>query len=282
MHDTFVTLSSRLQEQGYQEPVYAEQEDADEGCEMTFQWTTNNVHFLLTARAHSGEVCFTVTHDGHTIHRHIFDDPADFTADYKHVLRAVDNAALLVATHTVLREMEAVLREQGLHPVLLTDRYGDEKSLSWISWEGAYTSLSFWTDDNRGMFSSHSKGELLFRQDFQSIEELRAGYMEALEAMNLAGRISRGKQVLDNIKAYLGERGIEGRGYYMSDDEEMNICWYDGETRNSLNIWADDGDAYMSSCCAGKITFGHTFDSIAELAGGYREVLEAAHLIALA
>jgi hypothetical protein len=212
----------------------------------------------------------------------MFDNPADFTADFLHVLRAVDNTDLLVTTHAVLREMEAVVREQGLDTVLLIDRYGDEKSLEWYSWEGAYTSLSFWTDDNKGMLSSHYNGETIFRRDFQSIEELRDGYMEALEAMNLAGRISKGKEVLNDIKAYLGERSLSGSVYHLSEDTELVISWWDGETLSSLAIFPEDNDVYMSSCRGGKITFRTSFDSVAELTSGYIEVLEAAHLDATA
>jgi hypothetical protein len=92
--------------------------------------------------------------------------------------------------------------------------------------------------------------------------------MEALEAMNLAGRISKGKQVLNDIKAYLGERGIEGSVYYLPEEVELCISWYDGDTRNSLSVWTDDDDAFLSSCRGAKITFKHSFESIEELAGG--------------
>jgi hypothetical protein len=249
---------------------------------MNLEWVQNNVHGLLTVWTVSGEADFDLVTTGDFSHEVNFPNMEAFTKDsVAEVLYAVDNTASLIAAHAVLREAQSVLREQGLDSVLLTDRHGDEKSLDWYCMDGAYNSLTFWTNDNKGMLASHLKGELLFRRDFGSIEELAAGYMEALEALNLAGRIFRGKQILNDIHTYLKERGISSGIDYLSEDTELLISWWDGNTRSSLALFPDDDDAYMSSCSRGKITFRHSYESITELESAYQEVLEAAHLITL-
>jgi hypothetical protein len=188
---------------------------------------------------------------------------------------AVDNIANLIAASAVLRSIKADLESQGLYPALCNNPMDQGMSVSWFS-EHALNAFTVWLDEGAAKLSSHHGGKTVFRREFASIEEFRLGYQEALEAMHLAERISRGKQVLNDIQAWLTEHGVTSAIYHLSDDEELCITW-DGKdgSVNSVTIDTGDDDAYLSGARAGKVIPGHTFNSIEELADGYMEALEA-------
>lgn len=149
---------------------------------MNLEWVDNNVHSLLTFWTASGTADFDVVNESGTIQEITFEDIRRFELEAEDAaIGAVDNIGNLIAASAVLKSVKAHLESQGLFPSLCNNPMDQGMSLSWYDQYSSLTSIRVWLDEGTGRIVSLQDGKTVFERRFASIEELDAGYKEALQ-----------------------------------------------------------------------------------------------------
>lgn len=149
---------------------------------MNLEWVDNNVHGLLTVWTASGTADFDVMNENGTIQSITFEDVHRFELEAEDAaIGAVDNIVNLIAASAVLNYIKTGLEAQGLYPSLCNNAMDQGMSLSWYD-DYSLTAIGVWLDEGTAEISSHQGGKTVFQRSLGSIEDLRLGYSEAIQA----------------------------------------------------------------------------------------------------